>query len=157
MKPFAQVPARTVSRFIYQQLLPKAMWSYLLDTEVQDPGGGGRWHSTPHTRGVEEGVNPQHPTPSSPPISLSLSPYLVALVQGLEWAATGLPLPGGSHSPVFCSCKKSEKNQQGWNGSFPHALWRCPSCNEATSPEKRQIHLALGENARAILVPPPYF
>lgn len=32
-----------------------------------------------------------------PTTSLSLSSYLVTLIQGLEWAATSLALPGGSH------------------------------------------------------------
>lgn len=83
----------------------------------RDLGGSWRQHSATPT-GVDEGVKPQcpissaHTPPSHPPVSLSLCPYLVTLVEGLEWAATGLPLPGGSHNPVFCSWKRSEKNQR---------------------------------------------
>lgn len=67
---------------------------------------------TAHFGGVKKRVIiplPLHPT------SLTPSPHLIALIQGLEWAATGLRLPGCPHSPVFCSCKGREhKNQRGW-------------------------------------------
>lgn len=85
-----------------------------------------------HCGGMKERVIPLplHPNFLTP------SPHLITLIQGLEWAATGLPLPGCPHSPVFCSCKGREnKNQRSW-GLPPspspvmsklvvEATWRC--------------------------------
>lgn len=120
MKPFIQESARaTVSLSIIPQ--SGVVLYFGQRFRGRDLGGGWRQHSAPHT-GVDEGVKPQCPTSSAhtpPAMSLSLRPYLVTLVEGLEWAATGLPLPSGSHNPVFCSWKRSEKNQRGFEGLLP--------------------------------------
>lgn len=117
MKPFAQVPARAMRFFFYHRLLPKVVWSFLLDmdrgsgTGTLRVAGDSTVPCTPE--GWKKGSAPSAPLPLHPSTSLPLSPYLVTLVQGLEWAATGFPLPGGSHNPVFCGWKRSEKNQRG--------------------------------------------
>lgn len=82
-----------------------------------------------HRRGGRRGQPPAPHSlfpPRPPPISLSLALYLVTLVQGLEWAATSFPLPGRSHNSVFCSWKKREKNQRGWEGLLPSPSLEMP-------------------------------